>query len=92
MPVLIIHVTSGPMYLLQLGATVLLHHPCAAFHERQLLSYLARSCLPHYIITPYPWLNSHMVSTPFDPFISPTEVTAASTELFHSGLLIWFTC
>ncbi|XP_044057339.1 uncharacterized protein tp53i13 isoform X2 [Siniperca chuatsi] len=41
------------------GATVLLYHPCAPLHERQLLSVLARSCLPDYIITPHPQLNKH---------------------------------
>ncbi|KAM9733601.1 uncharacterized protein tp53i13 [Menidia menidia] len=42
------------------GDTVLLHHPCAPPHERQLLSRLARSCLPSgYILTPHPQLNTH---------------------------------
>ncbi|XP_045929926.1 uncharacterized protein tp53i13 [Micropterus dolomieu] len=38
------------------GATVLLYHPCAPLHERLLLSVLARSCLPDYVITPHPLL------------------------------------
>ncbi|XP_059186415.1 uncharacterized protein tp53i13 [Centropristis striata] len=42
------------------GATVLLYHPCAPPHERLLLSALARSCLPDYIITSHPQLNVHM--------------------------------
>lgn len=42
------------------GATVLLYHPCAPLHERLLLSVLARSCLPDYIITSHPQLNEHM--------------------------------
>ncbi|XP_042271117.1 uncharacterized protein tp53i13 [Thunnus maccoyii] len=42
------------------GATVLLYHPCAPLHERLLLSALARSCLPEYIITSHPQLNKHM--------------------------------
>ncbi|XP_070762173.1 uncharacterized protein tp53i13 [Enoplosus armatus] len=41
------------------GATVLLFHPCAPLHERLLLSVLARSCLPDYIITPHAQLNKH---------------------------------
>lgn len=39
------------------GATVLLYHPCAPNHEHVLLSVLARSCLPDYIITPHPQLS-----------------------------------
>ncbi|XP_031150810.1 tumor protein p53-inducible protein 13 isoform X2 [Sander lucioperca] len=42
------------------GAPVLLYHPCAPLHERLLLSVLARSCLPDYIITSHPQLNEHM--------------------------------
>ncbi|XP_029301415.1 uncharacterized protein tp53i13 isoform X2 [Cottoperca gobio] len=42
------------------GATVLLYHPCAPHHERLLLSVLARSCLPDYIITSNPQLSEHM--------------------------------
>ncbi|XP_053177321.1 uncharacterized protein tp53i13 [Scomber japonicus] len=42
------------------GATVLLHHPCTPLHERLLLSALAHSCLPEYIITSHPQLNKHM--------------------------------
>ncbi|XP_033488193.1 uncharacterized protein tp53i13 isoform X1 [Epinephelus lanceolatus] len=42
------------------GATVLLYHPCAPRHERLLLSVLARSCLPGYIITSHPQLNEHV--------------------------------
>ncbi|XP_041796818.1 tumor protein p53-inducible protein 13 [Chelmon rostratus] len=41
------------------AATVLLYHPCAPLHERLLLSDLARSCLPDYIITPHPQLSKH---------------------------------
>ncbi|XP_029135294.1 uncharacterized protein tp53i13 isoform X1 [Labrus bergylta] len=40
-------------------AVVLLHHPCAPLHERLLLSVLARSCLPHYIITAHKQLSKH---------------------------------
>ncbi|XP_035535298.1 tumor protein p53-inducible protein 13 isoform X1 [Morone saxatilis] len=40
------------------AATVLLYHPCAPLHERLLLSALARSCLPDYIMTPHPQLNT----------------------------------
>lgn len=47
--------------IFQHGATVLLYHPCAPLHERLLLSALARSCLPEYIITSHPQLNKHMV-------------------------------
>lgn len=42
------------------GTTVLLYHPCAPLHERLLLSVLARSCLPSYIITSHPQLSEHM--------------------------------
>ncbi|XP_054456728.1 uncharacterized protein tp53i13 [Anoplopoma fimbria] len=42
------------------GATVLLYHPCAPLHERLLLSVLARSCLPDYIMTSHPQLSEHM--------------------------------
>ncbi|KAF1393776.1 hypothetical protein PFLUV_G00019560 [Perca fluviatilis] len=42
------------------GAPVLLYHPCAPLHERLLLSVLARSCLPDYIITSHPQLNEDM--------------------------------
>ncbi|KAM7399640.1 hypothetical protein PAMP_018891 [Pampus punctatissimus] len=42
------------------GATVLLYHPCAPLHERLLLSALARSCLPEYIMTTHPQLSKHM--------------------------------
>ncbi|CAJ1065790.1 tumor protein p53-inducible protein 13 isoform X1 [Xyrichtys novacula] len=41
------------------GAVVLLYHPCAPLHERKLLSALARSCLPDYIITPHKQLKNH---------------------------------
>ncbi|XP_037534453.1 tumor protein p53-inducible protein 13 [Nematolebias whitei] len=41
------------------GAAVLLYHPCAPVHERHLLSQLAHSCLPDYIITPHPQLSTH---------------------------------
>ncbi|KAM7413513.1 hypothetical protein PAMA_020748 [Pampus argenteus] len=42
------------------GATVLLYHPCVPLHERLLLSALARSCLPEYIMTSHPQLSKHM--------------------------------
>ncbi|XP_069003655.1 uncharacterized protein tp53i13 [Embiotoca jacksoni] len=42
------------------GATVLLYHPCSPLPQRHLLSGLARSCLPDYILTPHPQLNEHM--------------------------------
>ncbi|XP_070825964.1 tumor protein p53-inducible protein 13 [Chaetodon trifascialis] len=42
------------------AATVLLYHPCAPLHERLLLSVLARSCLPDYVITPHPQLSERM--------------------------------
>ncbi|KAM8902791.1 uncharacterized protein tp53i13 [Spinachia spinachia] len=42
------------------GATVLLYHPCVPLHERLLLSVLARSCLPHYVVTSHPHLGEHM--------------------------------
>lgn len=41
------------------GATVLLYHPCSPLRERLLLSVLARSCLPDYIMTSHPQLNKH---------------------------------
>ncbi|XP_034557530.1 tumor protein p53-inducible protein 13 [Notolabrus celidotus] len=41
------------------AAIVLLYHPCAPLRERLLLSALARSCLPDYIITPHKQLNTH---------------------------------
>ncbi|KAK5929162.1 hypothetical protein CgunFtcFv8_010417 [Champsocephalus gunnari] len=41
------------------GATVLLYHPCCPLRERLLLSVLARSCLPDYIMTSHPQLNTH---------------------------------
>uniref|UniRef100_UPI0037E91B75 uncharacterized protein tp53i13 n=1 Tax=Semicossyphus pulcher TaxID=241346 RepID=UPI0037E91B75 len=41
------------------AAIVLLYHPCVPLHERLLLSVLARSCLPDYIITPHTQLNKH---------------------------------
>uniref|UniRef100_A0A3B3DB09 Tumor protein p53-inducible protein 13 n=1 Tax=Oryzias melastigma TaxID=30732 RepID=A0A3B3DB09_ORYME len=43
--------------LLQHGAAVLLYHPCAQPRERRLLSGLAHSCLPDYILTPHPQLS-----------------------------------
>lgn len=43
------------------GATVLLYHPCAPHRERFLLSALARSCLPEFIMTPHQHLSE---STP----------------------------
>ncbi|XP_029963825.1 uncharacterized protein tp53i13 [Salarias fasciatus] len=39
------------------GATVLLYHPCAPRRERFLLSGLARSCLPDFIMTPHQHLS-----------------------------------
>ncbi|XP_074497517.1 uncharacterized protein tp53i13 isoform X1 [Sebastes fasciatus] len=42
------------------GATVLLYHPCAPLHDRLLLSELARSCLPDYVITSHLQLSKHM--------------------------------
>ncbi|MFT7803692.1 tumor protein p53-inducible protein 13 [Arapaima gigas] len=42
---------------LQLGAVVLLYHPCTSLSQHALLSVLARSCLLHYIITPFPQLS-----------------------------------
>lgn len=42
------------------GAAVLLYHPCVPLQELHMLSSLARSCLPHYILTPHPQLNKHM--------------------------------
>ncbi|XP_042342591.1 uncharacterized protein tp53i13 [Plectropomus leopardus] len=42
------------------GATVLLYHPCTPLHERLLLSVLARSCLPDFIMSSHPQLNEHM--------------------------------
>ncbi|XP_024132305.1 tumor protein p53-inducible protein 13 [Oryzias melastigma] len=39
------------------GAAVLLYHPCAQPRERRLLSGLAHSCLPDYILTPHPQLS-----------------------------------
>ncbi|XP_068563132.1 uncharacterized protein tp53i13 [Cebidichthys violaceus] len=42
------------------GATVLLYHPCVPLHERLLLSVLARSCLPDYIVSAHPRLKEHM--------------------------------
>ncbi|XP_070684891.1 uncharacterized protein tp53i13 isoform X1 [Pempheris klunzingeri] len=41
------------------AATVLLYHPCAPLRERLLLSALARSCLPDFIVTPHPQLQKH---------------------------------
>lgn len=41
------------------GSAVLLYHPCAPLRERHLLSGLARSCLPDFIMTPHPQLNTH---------------------------------
>eukprot|EP00066_Takifugu_rubripes_P017246 XP_011606512.1 PREDICTED: tumor protein p53-inducible protein 13 [Takifugu rubripes] len=41
------------------AATVLLHHPCAPFRERLVLSVLARSCLTHYVLTSHPKLRRH---------------------------------
>ncbi|XP_028817354.1 tumor protein p53-inducible protein 13 isoform X2 [Denticeps clupeoides] len=43
---------------LQCGAVVILHHPCAPLHQRGRLAELARSCLPHYIISAHPWLST----------------------------------
>ncbi|XP_047449522.1 uncharacterized protein tp53i13 [Mugil cephalus] len=42
------------------GALVLLYHPCAPPLERHLLTGLARSCLPDYILTPHPQLRPDM--------------------------------
>lgn len=80
-PVLIVEdgdvdVTCVPVLLciFQRAATVLLYHPCAPLHERLLLSVLARSCLPHYIITPHPQLNNHTVRrTPLSLFSDPLK-------------------
>ncbi|XP_074536506.1 uncharacterized protein tp53i13 [Halichoeres trimaculatus] len=41
------------------AAIVFLYHPCAPLHERLLLSALAQSCLPDYIITPHKGLSVH---------------------------------
>ncbi|XP_046719341.1 uncharacterized protein tp53i13 isoform X2 [Silurus meridionalis] len=39
------------------GATVLLFHPCASENARRSLAAVAHSCLPHFILTPYPQLS-----------------------------------
>ncbi|XP_048837272.1 tumor protein p53-inducible protein 13 isoform X2 [Brienomyrus brachyistius] len=39
------------------GAAVLLYHPCASISQHSRLSLFARSCLSHYIITPFPQLS-----------------------------------
>nr|XP_057936740.1 uncharacterized protein tp53i13 isoform X2 [Doryrhamphus excisus] len=42
------------------GAAVLLYHPCTAISERLLVSVLANSCLPDYIVSPHPQLSKSM--------------------------------
>ncbi|XP_051522134.1 uncharacterized protein tp53i13 isoform X2 [Myxocyprinus asiaticus] len=44
---------------LKKGALVLLYHPCVSAEARKSLAVLAHSCLPHYILTTYPWLSRH---------------------------------
>ncbi|XP_023660691.2 tumor protein p53-inducible protein 13 [Paramormyrops kingsleyae] len=45
------------MHNLRHGAAVLLYHPCASISQHSRLSLFARSCLSHYIITPFPQLS-----------------------------------
>ncbi|XP_065137124.1 tumor protein p53-inducible protein 13 [Paramisgurnus dabryanus] len=47
------------LHNLKSGALVLLYHPCVSTEARRSLAVLARSCLAHYILTPYPWLSQH---------------------------------
>ncbi|XP_067306707.1 tumor protein p53-inducible protein 13 [Pseudorasbora parva] len=41
------------------GALVFLYHPCVSAEAHRSLAVLAHSCLPHYILTPHPWLSQH---------------------------------
>uniref|UniRef100_A0A8C3G6H9 Tumor protein p53-inducible protein 13 n=2 Tax=Cyclopterus lumpus TaxID=8103 RepID=A0A8C3G6H9_CYCLU len=64
------------------GATVLLYHPCAPLRERLLLSVLARSCLPDYIVTSHPRLSEH-TPVAFVSWGHTLEMsTAASSDVY----------
>ncbi|XP_061576487.1 uncharacterized protein tp53i13 [Cololabis saira] len=66
---------------LHLGAAVLLHHPCAPLQERLLLSAVARSCLPDYIITPHPQLDIRLPVALVSWGRTLQLTTAASAEI-----------
>ncbi|XP_054649700.1 tumor protein p53-inducible protein 13 [Dunckerocampus dactyliophorus] len=65
------------------GAAVLLYHPCAAVSERLLVSVLATSCLPDYIISPHPQLSKSKPIALVSWGQTLELSTAASSDVCH---------